>query len=163
MAHLLLDASFVDENSKWLWERWERQTGRTGQAAGQLRSGHRAGAALASPHKKDLQVGLELGSLPVLCSEQVLESLAKPHPRVLMTRLNTWGPQTPSFWWLYLQPASVCGLPVIAFCLKKEIVLRKKPITLPLWVNLSLLLRSPGLQWAGAGATPLQAGARPLW
>lgn len=80
-----------------------------------------------------------------------------------MTRLNTWGPQTPSSWWLYLQPASVCGLPVIAFCLKKETVLRKKPITLPLWVNLSLLLQSPSLQWAEAGATPLQAGAGSSW
>lgn len=80
-----------------------------------------------------------------------------------MTRLNTWSPQMLSFWWLYLQPASVCGLPVIALCLKKETVLRKKPITLPLWVNLSLLLQSPDLQWAETGATPLQAGAGPAW
>ena len=86
LAYLLLGASFVDANSKWLWEMWERQTERTGQAAGQLRSGL---AALASSHKKVLQVGFELGSFPMLSSEQVLESLGKPQSRVLMTRLKT--------------------------------------------------------------------------
>lgn len=164
MAYLLLGASFVDANSKWLRETGETQTGRTGQAAGQLRSGHRAGSSgLPSKKKKDLQVGFELGSFPALRSERVLESLGQTTARGLNDKAQHLGPQTPSFWWLYLQPGSVCGLPVIAFCLKKETVPRKRPITLPLWVNLSLLLRSPGLQWAGTGATPLQAGASPIW
>lgn len=161
-AYLLLGASFVDVNfyvamaemGETDWENWP------GCRPAEVRS---PGGQLRSPLiKRTYRLGLSLAAFQ-LCSERVLESLAKPQPRVLMTRLNTCGPQTPSFWWLYLQAASVCGLPVIAFCLKKETILRKKPITQPLWLNLSLSLQSPGLQWAGAGATPLRAGARPAW
>lgn len=65
----------------------------------------------------------------------------------LMTRFNTWDPKMPLFWWLYLQPANVCSLPIIAFCLKKETVLRKKPITLPLWV----ICPPPSTSWSVVG------------
>lgn len=64
-----------------------------------------------------------------------------------MTRFNTWDPKMPFFWWLYLQPANVCSLPIIALCLKKETVPRKKPITLPLWV----ICPPPSTSWSVVG------------
>lgn len=64
-----------------------------------------------------------------------------------MTRFNTWDPKMRLFWLLYLQPANVCILPIIAFCLKKETVLRKQPITLPLWV----ICPPPSTSWSVVG------------
>lgn len=53
--------------------------------------------------------------------------------------------------------ACVCGLPVIAFCLKKEILLRKKPITRGprRQLYLSLLLPAPVcmFQWEEHGSS----------
>lgn len=96
----------------------------------------------------ELQVALKQGTV-LCCVQQSLRKpgLAKPQPKRLMRRPNTAAPKNTLYLVTLPSQASICGLPVLAFCLKKETLLRKRPITPAPWrqLYLSLLLPSTHL------------------